>query len=434
MGENSDDLTGKAREQKIKQADVLVPASDGDRLQVPSLPPRAEGEPACFECPLDARRIDGDAAKVVRRLVRHGHRAYLVGGCVRDLLLGRTPKDFDVATSARPEDVQRLFRNCRVVGRRFRLAHVFFSGGKVIETATFRRSPTPEEKSDDQLLIVRDNFFGTASEDALRRDFTINALFYDLEARQVLDWCGGVEDLERRTVHTIGDPVVRFLEDPVRMLRAIKFSARLDLGMSPGVYHAIVQCRGSLAMAARPRLFEEILRLLRGGASQTSIWLAWETGVLDILLPELSTYLCDRPASDGTFWSLLRRLDEETLRRGEPLDDVVLWACLLSEPLFEACSGERDRAVAAIDFLDAIVERLSMPRRVADSVRRIVTHLPRVAANKPGRMGKTHLYGLTRQVAALLEPEPEKLNAFIDSIPRRARRKKAARDVPSAEA
>jgi poly(A) polymerase len=246
---------------------------------------RAEGRPARYACTLDPRKIDPDAAKVVRRLVRHGYEAYLVGGCVRDSLLGRSPKDFDVATSAQPDDVQRLFRNCRIIGRRFRLAHVFFSGGKVIETATFRRNPTSEEKTGDQLLIRRDNFFGRADEDAVRRDFTINALFYDLEAKQVIDWCGGVEDLQRRSVRTIGDPIVRFLEDPVRMLRAIKFSSRLNLGMTPNVYHAIVQCRGALAMAARPRLFEEVMRLLREGASQTCIWLAWETGVLDVLLP-----------------------------------------------------------------------------------------------------------------------------------------------------
>src|SRR5690348_13760340 len=131
---------------------------------------RAEGRPARYACPLDPKKLDPDAAKVVRRLVRHGYEAYLVGGCVRDLLLGRTPKDFDVATSAQPDDVQRLFRNCRIIGRRFRLAHVFFSGGKVIETATFRRNPTSEEKTGDQLLIRRDNFFGRADEDAVRRD------------------------------------------------------------------------------------------------------------------------------------------------------------------------------------------------------------------------------------------------------------------------
>jgi poly(A) polymerase len=397
---------------------------DSDVCAQPIDDERADGRPARYACPLDPKKLDPDAAKVVRRLVRHGYEAYLVGGCVRDLLLGRTPKDFDVCTSAQPDDVQRLFRNCRIIGRRFRLAHVFFSGGKVIETATFRRNPTSEEKTGDQLLIRRDNFFGRADEDALRRDFTINALFYDLEAKEVIDWCGGVEDLQRRAVRTIGDPIVRFLEDPVRMLRAIKFSSRLDLGMTPSVYHAIVQCRGALAMAARPRLFEEVLRLLRGGASQTSIWLCWETGVLDVLLPEVSTYLYDRPVEDGTFWELLSALDAWTEERGEPPDDIVLWTCLLFEPLLEACAGEPDSAGAASDFLEPIIERLNVPRRVADAVRRIVAQLPRLYAGRPGRFSRTPLYAPACEVLALLGEAHPKLDAYLQIAPRKKRRRK----------
>jgi poly(A) polymerase len=397
---------------------------DSDVCAQPIDDERSEGRPARYACPLDPKKIDSDAAKVVRRLVRHGYEAYLVGGCVRDLLLGRTPKDFDVATSAQPDDVQRLFRNCRIIGRRFRLAHVFFSGGKVIETATFRRNPTSEEKTSDQLLIRRDNFFGRADEDAVRRDFTINALFYDLEAKEVIDWCGGVEDLQRRAVRTIGDPIVRFLEDPVRMLRAIKFASRLDLGMTPSVYHAIVQCRGTLAMAARPRLFEEVLRLLRGGASQTSMWLAWETGVLDVMLPEVSTYLYDRPAEDGTFWELLSALDAWTEERGEPPDDIVLWTCLLFEPLLEACAGDADSASASTDFLEPIIERLNVPRRVADAVRRIVAQLPRLYAGRPGRFSRTPLYAAACEVLALLGDAHPKLDVYLETAPRKKRRRK----------
>ncbi len=384
---------------------------------------REETEKVRHHFPLDPAKLDGDAAKVVRRLVRHGFEAYLVGGAVRDLILGRTPKDFDVATNARPEDVQQLFRNCRIIGRRFRLAHVFFTGGKVVETATFRRNPTPEEKSDDELLIRRDNYFGTACEDAHRRDFTINALFYDLETEEVLDWCGGLEDLERHAVRTIGDPIVRFLEDPVRMLRAIKFSARLDLGMTPPLYHALVQCRGALAMAARPRLFEEILRFLRGGAACTSFWLAWETGVLDVLLPEISTYLYDRPEEDDSFWRVLRRLDNATADQG-PFDDVVLWSCLLCEPLLETCAGQIDGTNAAMEFLEPIIERLNMPRRIADSVRRIVAALPRLYIGKPGRFSRTSLYDPASEVFALLGSPHPKIESFVAAAPRKKRRRK----------
>src|SRR5450432_3147408 len=288
---------------------------------------------------LDDDRIDPDAAKVVRRLERSGYEAYLVGGCVRDLLLERRPKDFDIATSARPEDVRALFRNCRIIGRRFRLAHILFGGGKVIEVATFRRNPQvegPDDDVDDDLLIRSDNVFGDAHEDAIRRDFTINALFYDLDRSQVLDWCGGMQDIERRAIRTIGDPGVRFREDPIRILRAIKFAARLDLGIDPDVYDAMVSYRDELAKAARPRIFEEILRLLRGGAAHRSMWLLWETGAMSLMLPELSSYLDDVGATEegaSRFWKRLDAVDRKTKELGKPLDDVVLFASVLREPL-----------------------------------------------------------------------------------------------------
>jgi poly(A) polymerase len=348
----------------------------------------------------DDDRIDPDAAKVVRRLERSGYEAYLVGGCVRDLLLGGKPKDFDVATSARPEDVRALFRNCRVIGRRFRLAHILFGGGKVIEVATFRRNPAmeaPEEESADvfdDLLIRSDNVFGEAHEDALRRDFTMNALFYDLDRRQVLDWCGGMQDVRRRTIHTIGEPITRFREDPIRILRAVKFAARLDLGIAPDVYDAMVSTREDLAKAARPRLFEEILRLLRGGAAHRSMWLLWETGAMSVMLPELAAFLDDEEATQGgasRFFRTMDAVDAMIRTRGRALDDVALWTLLLKEPLDEACAGERDKIHAASEFLDPVIERVAVPRRIADGVRRIIAILPRLAAGRAGRFARTEL-------------------------------------------
>ncbi len=366
-------------------------------------PPAPEaGAPAIYPVEFDEERVDAEAAKVVRRLTRHGYEAYLVGGCVRDLLIGRAPKDFDVATSARPDDVRRLFRNSRIIGRRFRLVHVLFGGGKVIETATFRRAPQQnEEREGDDLLIRNDNVFGDAHEDAARRDFSINGLFYDLEHGQVIDWVNGMPDIERRTVQTIGDPVVRFLEDPVRILRAIKFSARLDFAISPDVYDAIVQCRSALAMAARPRLFEELLRLLRGGAAHRSIWLAWETGVLDVMLPELAAYLADSELDEGLVWRLLTEVDALTAERGAALDDVVLMTTLLLEPMTEACSGVKDRVEAAYEFLDPVVDRLNIPRRIADSMRRLVAVLPRLEGGRAARFSRTPLYPMAREVLLL---------------------------------
>ena len=183
-------------------------------------------------------QIDPDAAKVVQRLRDNEHLAYLVGGCVRDLLLGLKPKDFDVVTSATPNEIKRVFKNCRIIGRRFKLAHIFF-GPKIIETATFRANPRELEDDDaggdesGDLLIRRDNVFGTPEEDARRRDFTINGLFYDTKTKQVIDHVNGMADLEARVVRTIGDPDIRFREDPIRILRAVKFAALLGSRSSP---------------------------------------------------------------------------------------------------------------------------------------------------------------------------------------------------------
>jgi hypothetical protein len=237
---------------------------------------------------LDRSAIDPDADRVVRKLTRAGYKAYLVGGCVRDLLVQRSPKDFDVATSATPNEIKSTFRNSRIIGRRFRLAHVFF-GSKIIETSTFRANPRDED--DHDLLIRRDNVFGTETEDARRRDFTINGLFYDVEREEVIDHVGGLADLEAKLIRTIGDPDIRFQEDPVRMLRAVKFAARLDFGFEPATWRALLRWRGEISKCAPPRLLEEIHRLMRGGAARRSFELMVETGVLAVLSPYLAGLL-----------------------------------------------------------------------------------------------------------------------------------------------
>ncbi|MCX5747054.1 MAG: polynucleotide adenylyltransferase PcnB [Proteobacteria bacterium] len=239
---------------------------------------------------LDRSAIDPDADRVVRKLTRAGHKAYLVGGCVRDLLVGRKPKDFDVATSATPNEIKATFRNSRIIGRRFRLAHVVF-GSKIIETATFRANPREEDAHDDSLLIRRDNVFGNETEDARRRDFTINGLFYDVEKEVVIDHVGGLADLDAKLVRTIGDPEVRFQEDPVRMLRAIKFAARLDFEFETVTKRALLRWRGEISKCAPPRLLEEMHRLMRGGAARRSFELMVETGSLAVLSPYLAGLL-----------------------------------------------------------------------------------------------------------------------------------------------
>ncbi len=380
----------------------------------PSEPPRrAAPEPTVYPHRFPSDHIDPDAAKVIRRLCRHGHVAYLVGGGVRDLLLGRRPKDFDVATTARPHEVRRLFRNCRVIGRRFRLAHILFGGGKVIEVATFRRDPmqafdevegeiaeelaaasgprprlvprTREDAAADDLLIRDDNVFGEPHEDAIRRDFTINGLFYDLERGLVLDYVGGVPDLERRVVRTIGAPDVRFREDPVRMLRAIKFAGRLDFGLDPELYDALVAHRGELLKAARPRLLEEVLRLMRGGAARRSIYLAWELGVLSVLLPELSAHLEDEAPDAALLWGRLRGIDR-LQRAGRLPEDALLLAALLFGPLQEEMAEATDPSVAFEAAMQPVALRLSVPRRMRERMRLLLLAQRRLQSGRIGTL------------------------------------------------
>jgi poly(A) polymerase len=358
---------------------------------------------------IDDARMDIDALKVVRRLVRHGFEAYLVGGGVRDLLLGRRPKDFDVATAARPEQIRRLFRNSRIIGRRFRLVHVIFGAGKVIEVATFRRPPD-ETAEGDELLIRSDNVFGHAHEDAIRRDLTINGLLYDVESKEVLDFVGGMPDVRQRVVRTIGDPHIRFLEDPVRMLRAIKFSARLDLGIVPDLYDAILSSRETITDVARPRLLEELLKLLRCGASHRALWLMWETGLMHVVAPEVATFLDDGPGESESvirFWRMFTELDRRTAVRGAPLHDITLMALLLIEPMLEAVEDSQDRALTAYDFAESLFQRLAVPRRMSDGVCRIAAVLPKLEARKPGRFARTELYKIATEVLSIAKVASE---------------------------
>ncbi|HEX5110789.1 MAG TPA: polynucleotide adenylyltransferase PcnB [Vicinamibacterales bacterium] len=287
-------------------------------------------------------RIDPDALKVLYRLHQNDHVAYLVGGSVRDLLLERRPKDFDIGTSAHPYQVKRLFRNCWIIGRRFRLAHVRF-GPKTIEVATFRRqlsaqelaaadaaadeaTAAPDADSARDRLVHRDNTFGTPEEDAFRRDFTINALFYDIGTFSIIDYTGGLEDLERRLVRCIGDPTERFREDPVRMLRAVAMAARLDFTIDQPIESAIAEHRSEIARSAPARLMEEFYKLLRSGASERAFRMLAERRLLEPISAELQSH-----ASIG-LWESLRALDAYRGRfesSPEELSNAILLGSLL---------------------------------------------------------------------------------------------------------
>jgi poly(A) polymerase len=223
--------------------------------------------------PISRNDFSEEALKVLYRLEKQEHTAYLAGGCVRDLLLGRKPKDFDVATDAKPNELKRIFRNCRLIGRRFRLAHIFFHNS-TIEVATFR-SNVPEDadvakghvqKKDG--LVTRDNQYGTPEEDALRRDFTVNAMFYDIATFSIIDYAGGLDDIEKKLLRCIGDPATRYTEDPVRMIRAVRFASSLGLTIEEEAWQAIIDNHQQMLSASPARMYEEMLKYFLSGAAR----------------------------------------------------------------------------------------------------------------------------------------------------------------------
>jgi poly(A) polymerase len=299
-----------------------------------SVKANSEGEPRILPRPahsISRKSIDKNALKVLYRLHHAGYLAYLVGGSVRDLMMGRTPKDFDVGTNARPNEVRRLFSNSRIIGRRFRLVHVFYHDGGVVEVSTFRRDPDPEEQRGEpgELLITSDNTYGTPRQDAYRRDFTINALFYSIADFSVIDHVGGIEDLERKLIRTIGDPDVRFREDPVRMLRACEFAGRLGFGIEAGTQEAIHRHRKELEKASPARVTEEVTQLLRCGRAGAAMQWMLELGLLEVLLPEAYAMLAAGARGLGDFGQILPVVDRLVAEDRQPSDTSLLAALLL---------------------------------------------------------------------------------------------------------
>jgi len=329
---------------------------------------------------ISRRQIDPDALRVLYRLKDAGHIACLVGGSVRDLLLGRRPKDFDIGTSAHPYQVKRLFRNCWIIGRRFRLAHVKF-GQKIIEVATFRRPlSAPEGEDAPDLLIHRDNTFGTPEEDAFRRDFTINALFYDIATFAVIDYIGGLADLRAGVVRTIGDPDVRFREDPVRMLRAVALASRLHFTIDPPTDEAIRRHRFEIGRSAPARLLEEYYKILRAGASESTFRRLIEVGLLEVVSPELHEGA--RPA----LWESLSALDRYR-RRFDSTPDTLTNAILLGSLLVPLGPGEGGgpgpRDSEPVDLARPGLGVLPMPRRDRERMKQILMLQRRLRVPNP---------------------------------------------------
>ncbi len=268
--------------------------------------------------PFSTRQLDRRAVDIVRRLNQAGFEAYLVGGCVRDHLLGMNPKDYDIATSARPGQVRRLFRRSRIIGRRFKIVHVY-AGREIYEVSTFRR--TPQQGEDLSSPIRDDNAFGTAEQDALRRDFSVNGLFLDPGKREIVDYIGGMADIEKRQLISIGPPDLRFREDPVRILRLIKFMRRLQLSAGNAEVRASREHAPLLAKSAEPRVVEEVFRLMQTGDME-GVW--EDLRMLDLvktLLPDIAHWLASDPASSAReqrMSALFRGLDDWIWDGGDP--------------------------------------------------------------------------------------------------------------------
>ncbi len=280
--------------------------------------------------------ISESALKVLYRLKGAGFKAYLVGGGVRDLLLGREPKDFDVATDAHPEDVRQVFRNCRLIGRRFRLAHVQY-GREIIEVATFRGSGADLDDANLQLengMIVRDNTYGTIEQDALRRDFTVNALYYSIADFSVLDFAGGVEDLEAGRLRLIGEPEQRYREDPVRMLRAVRFAGKLGLRLEPASEAPLASMAHLLHGVPAARLFEEVLKLFHTGTALNNFELLRHYGLFSHLFPETDHCLA-RQEHEFPLTFVARGLEntDQRIQENKRVSPAFLFAVLLWEPV-----------------------------------------------------------------------------------------------------
>ena len=318
-----------------------------------------------------------EVLKVLYRLHGTGHLAYLCGGGVRDLLLGREIDDYDVATDAEPKRVKEIFGNCRLVGRRFRIAHIMFKGGKIIEVSTFRKQgeeDASEEEDGNSLLIKRDNTFGSPENDAFRRDFTINALYYNVADFSIIDYVGGREDLQAGLIRAIGDPDIRFQEDPIRILRGIRLAATLGFQVEESTWKAMKRQGHHILECSVSRIREEIMKILRRQASHKGFHFLIRAGILEVLFPKLEEL---RPAptesrttAEDAIFQHLTAL-EDLRGKDYELPDYVLLATLTAAPvreLFETLPPNHDVGKSLHEYLEANFKPLAFPRVVRAKV------------------------------------------------------------------
>lgn len=345
---------------------------------------------------ISRKQISPNALKVLYRLGDAGYQAFLVGGGVRDLLLQGNPKDFDISTDATPEEVRELFRNSRIIGRRFKIVHIRF-GREIIEVTTFRAhhqadatiSDNSSRKTmrdmdsahSDAGMILRDNVYGTVGEDALRRDFTINSLYYTTRGFVVLDFADGRNDLKQRMIRIIGDPETRYREDPVRMLRAIRFAAKLDFRIEPATEEPLDRLADLLDSVSPARLFDETLKLLAAGEAERTFALLNNYRIMEYLFPLTRATSADPDSSSARLVQLALRNTDRRLQQGKSITPAFLYAALLWPPLLEALQqrgiGPNDRPSqpvlqeAANEVITAQLQHTAIPRRFTSMMREI---------------------------------------------------------------
>ena len=402
--------------------------------------------------PISRKWISPNAVRVLYRLKEAGHLAYLVGGGVRDLLLGREPKDFDIATDASPNEVKKAFRNCRLIGRRFRLAHIHFHD-EIIEVATFRSNITDEESAADAAagaappadaapaltpsgagpaepgsadapaapgpaasperprpprmlkteggMILRDNVFGTPEQDAIRRDFTVNALFYSIADYSVIDYVNGMEDLRKGLIRIIGDPVVRFTEDPVRMVRAVRFASMLGFEIEEETYQALLALKDKIALASPARMYEEVQKLFLLGEGEKTFQMLRHTGMFGVLFPHLDAWI-DREQDGFPHTWVGKALEwvDVCVQSGRKVEPHILFCLMFGQYIEERMRLLRSGGMAPLDALDKavaeflaeIVPRVQVPRKAALAIRDMLWNQGRFEKTQ----GKAPLYFLRR--------------------------------------
>ncbi len=324
--------------------------------------------------------IDPDALKIIHRLNKFGYKAFIVGGGVRDILLGKRPKDFDVATNATPNQIRKMFNNCRIIGKRFKLVHILFRG-KIIEVSTFRSLPEHRKESHKKVkdyLLKKDNVYGSAKEDAARRDFTINSLYFDVRNESIIDYVGGFEDIQNRVLRVIGDPDVSFKEDPVRMLRAVKFSVLLGLGIEKKTKQSIKKNRMEIRKASPARLLEEYNKIFRTWKTSLIFQALAENHLLEIMIPE--PFEKDRKNPDWPECFLETKVGkrlaiiDKLLSEREEMTPCIFYAILSYELVKDAIEGKKGNVAHNVKIaLESFCQSMGIPKRDKDKLVKIFT-------------------------------------------------------------